>query len=66
MRYLCRLITPPKGTILDPFAGSGTTGQAAAEEGFDYILIEKEAEYIADIKKRLGINETEKEALCLK
>ncbi len=53
MRYLCRLITPPNGTILDPFAGTGTTGQAALEEGFGAILIEREAEYIADIKKRI-------------
>lgn len=53
MRYLCRLITPPNGTILDPFAGSGTTGQAAQAEGFDSILIERDAQYIADIKRRL-------------
>jgi DNA modification methylase/transcriptional regulator with XRE-family HTH domain len=52
MRYLCRLITPPGGIILDPFAGSGTTGQAAIEEGFSAILIEKEPEYINDIKNR--------------
>jgi site-specific DNA-methyltransferase (adenine-specific) len=55
MRYLCRLITPPGGIVLDPFAGSGTTGQAALEEGFKAILIEKEQEYITDIKNRLGI-----------
>lgn len=54
MRYLCRLITPPGGTILDPFAGSGTTGQAANEEGFNVILIEKNEEYINDINKRLS------------
>lgn len=55
MRYLCRLVTPPGGTVLDPFAGSGTTGQAAVEEGFRAILIEREAEYIADIRRRLGL-----------
>lgn len=54
MRWLCRLVTPPGGVILDPFAGSGTTGQAAAEEGFGCILIEREAEYIADIRNRLS------------
>lgn len=54
MRWLCRLVTPPGGVILDPFAGSGTTGQAAAEEGFDAILIEREAEYVADIHARLS------------
>jgi DNA modification methylase len=53
MRYLCKLVTPPGGTILDPFAGSGTTGQAAVEQDFQVILIEKEAEYVADIKKRM-------------
>jgi len=41
MRYLVRLVTPPDGTVLDPFAGSGTTGCACEIEGFDYILIEK-------------------------
>lgn len=53
LRYLCRLITPPGGTILDPFAGSGTTGEAAIEEGFHPILIEREAEYFADIQRRM-------------
>ena len=41
MRYLCRLVTPEGGRVLDPFAGSGTTGCACEIEGFDYILIEK-------------------------
>ena len=54
MRYLCRLITPPGGTILDPFAGTGTTGQAAIEEGFNVILIEKESQYVEDIKARFN------------
>jgi len=54
MRYLCRLVTPPGGRILDPFAGSGTTGEAALREGFDPTLIEAEAEYVADIEKRLA------------
>lgn len=57
MQYLARLITPPSGTVLDPFAGSGTTGEACKREGFDCILIEKEAEYISDIKRRLGSEE---------
>lgn len=51
--YLCRLITPPGGTILDCFAGSGTTGAACIREGFKSILIEREAEYYADILNRL-------------
>jgi DNA modification methylase len=53
MRYLCRLVTPPGGTILDCFAGSGTTLQAALEEGFQAIGIEREAEYHADILRRM-------------
>jgi site-specific DNA-methyltransferase (adenine-specific) len=52
--YLCRLITPPKGLVLDPFAGSGTTGMACLREGFDCILIEREAEYVADIERRIA------------
>lgn len=53
IRYLVRLVTPPGGTVLDCFAGSGTTGMAAIAEGFNAILIEREAEYIADIKRRI-------------
>lgn len=53
IRYLCRLITPPNGLILDPFAGSGTTGQAAHEEGFNSYLIEQSDEYIKHIQKRM-------------
>lgn len=53
MAYLIKLVTPPGGTVLDPFAGSGTTGMAAMREGFNAILIEREAEYVADIKRRL-------------
>jgi len=46
MQYLIRLITPPFATVLDPFAGSGTTGIAAVKEGKEFILIEREPEYI--------------------
>lgn len=45
MRYLCRLVTPPGGIVLDPFMGSGSTGKAAAKEGFSFIGIEREQEY---------------------
>jgi DNA modification methylase len=48
MRWLVRLVTPPGGTVLDPFAGSGTTGCAAVLEGFDFVGCEREPEY-ADI-----------------
>lgn len=54
MAYLVRLVTPPGGVVLDPFAGSGTTGMACMREGFRAILIEREAEYVADIKRRLA------------
>lgn len=53
-RWLCRLVTPPGGTVLDPFAGSGTTGAACLLEGFKAILIEREDEYVADIRRRLA------------
>jgi site-specific DNA-methyltransferase (adenine-specific) len=54
MRWLVRLITPPGGTVLDPFAGSGTTGMACMAEGFDAILVEREAQYLADIRRRVA------------
>lgn len=54
MRWLLRLVTPPGGTVLDPFAGSGTTGMAAMAEGFDAILIEQQAEFVADIRRRIA------------
>jgi len=53
MRYLCRLITPPDGTILEPFAGSGTTLIAAHLEQFNFIGIERELEYVEIIRARL-------------
>lgn len=53
MRYLCRLITPPGGVILDPFMGSGSTGKAALREGFRFIGIEKEPEYFEIAKARV-------------
>lgn len=55
MQYLIRHITPKGGTVLDPFAGSGTTGEAALREGFDCILMEAEPEYIEFLEQRFGI-----------
>ncbi|MBK7424788.1 MAG: site-specific DNA-methyltransferase [Propionivibrio sp.] len=54
MRYLCRLITPPGGTVLDPFCGSGSTGVAAMQEGFRFIGIERDAEYIEIAQLRIA------------
>jgi hypothetical protein len=54
MRWLVRLVTPPGGTVLDPFAGSGTTGEAAVIEGLRCILIEKDADYVALARVRLA------------
>jgi hypothetical protein len=54
MRHLVRLVTPPGGTVLDPFLGSGTTALAAEMEGFAWIGIEKEAEYVAIAEARLN------------
>jgi DNA modification methylase len=57
MRYLCRLITPPNGIVLDPFMGSGSTGMAAQSEGFDFIGIEKDPDYFKIAEARIGLNE---------
>lgn len=54
MRYLCRLVTTPGGTILDPFTGSGSTGKAALLEGFRFVGIEREPDYFEIAKARIG------------
>ena len=53
MRYLCRLVTPPGGVVLDPFMGSGSTGKGAVLEGFRFIGIEREAEYMEIARARI-------------
>jgi site-specific DNA-methyltransferase (adenine-specific) len=53
MKYLCKLITPPGGTILEPFLGSGTTAIAANLLGFECIGIERELEYVKVAEARL-------------
>jgi site-specific DNA-methyltransferase (adenine-specific) len=53
MRYLVRLVTPPNGTVLDPFMGSGSTGKACAYEGFDFIGIDESAEYVEIARARI-------------
>ena len=54
MEYFIKLITPPNGMVLDPFSGSGTTGVAAKNLGFNYTLIEQQQEYIEIINQRLN------------
>lgn len=53
MQWLCRLVTPPGGTILDPFLGSGSTAIAADREGFNCIGIESSAEYLEIARRRI-------------
>jgi site-specific DNA-methyltransferase (adenine-specific) len=54
MRWLCRLVTPPGGLVMDPFTGSGTTGCAAVLEGFGFVGIEQDAEYVAIAEARIA------------
>ena len=58
MRYLCRLVTPPGGTVLDPFCGSGSTGKAAVAEGFGFIGIEMDADYCEIARARTSDKQT--------
>ena len=53
MRYLCRLVTPPEGIVLDPFMGSGSTGKAAVLEGFQFIGIERDENYFEIARSRI-------------
>jgi site-specific DNA-methyltransferase (adenine-specific) len=53
MRYLVRLVTPPGGTVLDPFTGSGSTGRGAVLEGFNFIGCELSAEYAQIAQARI-------------
>ena len=55
MKYLCRLVTPKGGTVLDPFMGSGSTGIAAKDEGFEFIGIEREKEYFEIAEQRVSV-----------
>ena len=55
MKYLCRLVTPKGGTVLDPFMGSGSTGIAAKDEGFEFIGIEREKEYFEIAERRISV-----------
>jgi DNA modification methylase len=54
MRYLCRLVTPPGGLVLDPFTGSGSTGKAAVLEGFRFVGVERDADSVATAEQRIA------------
>lgn len=60
MAYLCRLVTPIGGTVLDPFMGSGSTGKAAIREGFSFIGCELDADYLAIAKARIDFEAAKK------
>lgn len=57
MRYLCRLVTPPGGVVLDPFMGSGSTGRGAVLEGLRFVGIEREADFVAIAQDRIAAAE---------
>jgi site-specific DNA-methyltransferase (adenine-specific) len=63
MRYLCRLVTQPGGVVLDPFMGSGSTGKAAVLEGFEFIGIERDEEYLQIAKARIEREPAQKQLL---
>jgi len=68
MRWLCRLVTPPGGVVLDPFAGSGSTGVACAKEGFLFIGCEKDATHARIASKRFAeaVKEAERRRIAKK
>ena len=57
MAYLCRLVTPPGGTVLDPFTGSGSTGVAAVREGLRFVGIEAQAAYLEIARQRIALED---------
>lgn len=62
MRYLVRLVTPPGGTVLDPFMGSGSTGKAAIAEGFKFIGIETDRESFDTARSRVNVSPDQRES----
>jgi site-specific DNA-methyltransferase (adenine-specific) len=54
MKYLIKLVTPPNGKVLDPFNGSGSTGMAAVELGYEYVGIEQDEKYCEISRKRIA------------
>jgi site-specific DNA-methyltransferase (adenine-specific) len=64
MRYLCRLVTPPKGIVLDPFMGSGSTGKAAVLEGFSFVGMELDADYFKIAQARVSSSNQSDSGQC--
>jgi DNA modification methylase len=64
MRYLCRLVTPPKGIVLDPFMGSGSTGKAAVLEGFGFVGMELDADFFKIAQARVSSGNQSNDAQC--
>ena len=62
MRYLCRIVTPPGGTVLDPFCGSGSTGRGAVLEGFGFVGFEMDEDYATIARARVADAATEAKA----
>ena len=65
MRYLCRLVTPPGGVVLDPFMGSGSTGKAAHLEGFQFIGIEQDPAFVEIARARIAAAVQRSEMMAL-
>ena len=65
MRWLVRLVTPPGGTVLEPFAGSGTTVEACLLEGFRCVAVEREADYLPLVLARVHRQRNPVEAIRL-
>lgn len=61
MAYLCRLVTPPGGLVLDPFMGSGSTGKACMREGFQFIGIDMTPEYVDIARARIEYEQEQRE-----
>lgn len=66
MRWLCRLVTPAGGLVLDPFSGSGTTGVAALQEGLRFVGVEREEEYVEIARRRVNATEPPRSIACAK
>ena len=64
MRYLVKLVTPPGGTVLDPFMGSGSTGKAALLEGMNFVGVDLDPEHVATATNRLNAVQAKRSSPC--